>query len=99
MKRWFIEVTCTGKENNPNFPGCVIRLIWGKKKNTVARHHITDVNGHSDCLPDFDWTNWKGQEYGYSTERNALSALTAYLKHDVQEKYWDNTYKVISMEL
>ena len=62
MKRYFVKLTSTAKDNNPNFAGEVGVYYYGKGEELIKTEgtHLSDRNR--------DWMSIKGMEFGYKRE-------------------------------
>lgn len=101
MKRYFIEIIATATEKNPNFAGTVMRYVYGKKEEMVARNAIEDPKDYAKCERSFDVTKDKYtmENYGY-TSRSRAEVVARKVHQPVENNgYWEDKITIIEAEI
>ena len=101
MKRYFIEIIAKATETNPNFAGTIVRYVYGKKEEMVARNVIEDPNDYAKYGRSFDMTKDKYtmENYGYTSR--ARAEVVARKVHQPVENngYWEDKITIVEVEI
>ena len=102
MKRYFIEIISKAADTNTSFSGIVMRYVYGKKEEMIARQAIEDPKDYGKYERQYDNTDtiWALKEYGFTSRGRAERVMRQVHSTPDSYGYWeDEVRRVIEVEI
>ena len=101
MKKYFIEIIARATENNHSFAGTVMRYVYGKAEEMVARQALNDPKGYGKYDREYDNTDtrWTLENYGFASKGMAERVIKQIHSEPDRYGYWEHEIRVIEVEI